>query len=267
MNAQQEPPANADTAWLFQPKLVVTAAVQTDRAVFCPIDDPLEDQAATSYDDAEERHLRLLYRNQLQHAVGPQRRHSRTCPRRRAVRLPAGDDLAAQLRGARHDRAAGRRGDTAGEPRTVHGGAGGRPAAELAAMLSPLAHGYAAWLDEQAAKVPALPEALKATAEAAIFTARQCAQRIQAGIDLVTEPGRASPRRGTGGVPLREPGDAPAASAHDDRGAARGGERARATREAKAAGRGRQGKKVASWRPFQLAFMLLNLPALTDPAA
>ncbi|MGH7736206.1 MAG: hypothetical protein ACREOE_21540 [Gemmatimonadales bacterium] len=27
-----------------------------------------------------------------------------------------------------------------------------------------------------------------------------------------------------------------------------------------------QGAEVASWRPFQLAFVLLNLPALTDPA-
>jgi hypothetical protein len=70
VNAQQEPAANADTAWLFQPQLVVTAAVQADRAVFCPIDDPLEDQAAVPYDDAEERQLRLLYRNQLQHATG-----------------------------------------------------------------------------------------------------------------------------------------------------------------------------------------------------
>ena len=70
VNAQQEPPANADTAWLFQPKLVVTAAVQIDRAVFCPIGDPLEDRAAIPYDDAEERELRLLYRNQLQHATG-----------------------------------------------------------------------------------------------------------------------------------------------------------------------------------------------------
>jgi hypothetical protein len=28
-----------------------------------------------------------------------------------------------------------------------------------------------------------------------------------------------------------------------------------------------QGPKAASWRPFQLAFLLLNLPALTDPAS
>ena len=80
VNAQQEPPANADTAWLFQPNLVLTAAVQADRAVFCPIDDPLEDQAATPSDDAEERHLRLLYRNRFQHAVGRNCRRARARP-------------------------------------------------------------------------------------------------------------------------------------------------------------------------------------------
>ena len=38
-------------------------------AVFCPIDDPLEDYCRAG-DDAEDRQLRLLYRNQLRHAVG-----------------------------------------------------------------------------------------------------------------------------------------------------------------------------------------------------
>ena len=69
VNAQDEPAVNKDTAWLFQPKLTVTAAVENELAVFCPIDDPLDDLAALD-GDAEDRHLRLLYRDELRHAVG-----------------------------------------------------------------------------------------------------------------------------------------------------------------------------------------------------
>ena len=188
VNAQQEPPANADTAWLFQPQLVVTAAVQADRAVFCPIDDPLEDQAATPYDDAEERHLRLLYRNRFQHAVGRNvavhaqvRPGDRCAWRLETTWLPSYEVPATVAPPAGE-------GTPLGSLELSMEALADASAAELAAMLTPLAHGYTAWLDEQAAKVPALPDALKATAEAAIFTARQCAQRIRTGIDLVSDP-------------------------------------------------------------------------------
>ena len=69
VNAQEEPAANKDAAWLFQPTLTVTAAVEQELAVFCPIDDPLDDHAALD-GDPEDRHLRLLYRDELRHAVG-----------------------------------------------------------------------------------------------------------------------------------------------------------------------------------------------------
>jgi hypothetical protein len=66
VNAQDEPAANKDVAWLFQPGLTVTApgttAGITEGAAFCPIDDPLEDTAGPRYDDPEDRQLRLLYR-------------------------------------------------------------------------------------------------------------------------------------------------------------------------------------------------------------
>jgi hypothetical protein len=78
VNAQEEPAVNKDTAWLFQPVLTVRATLTGSPAgetggdapaVFLPIDDPLEDLAEADA-DTEERHLRLLYRDQLRHAVG-----------------------------------------------------------------------------------------------------------------------------------------------------------------------------------------------------
>ena len=263
VNAQQEPSANTDTAWLFQPRLVVTAAVQTDRAVFCPIDDPLEDQAAAPYDDAEERQLRLLYRNQLQHATGRNvavhahlRAGERCAYRLETTWLPSYEVPATIA-------------PPAGEGTRLEklelsmGALADAPVTELATMLTPLAHGYIAWLDEQAAKVPALPDALTATAEAAIFTARRCAQRIQAGIDLVSNP--AADRhaealaafRFANRVMLLQRQHTTIAALRE---AASGTSYAQAKTQVEA-----ESKKVASWRPFQLAFMLLNLAALTDP--
>lgn len=69
VNAQEEPAVNKDVTWLFQSKLAVTAAVEQELAVFCPIDDPLEDRAAFD-GSSEDRHLRLLYRDELRHAIG-----------------------------------------------------------------------------------------------------------------------------------------------------------------------------------------------------
>ena len=261
VNAQQEPPVNTDTAWLFQPELVVTAAVQADRAVFCPIDDPLEDQAATPYDDAEERHLRLLYRNQFQHAVGRNvavhahvRPSERCAFRLETTWLPTYEVPA-----------------TIGPPAGVGTPLGNlelsmkaladASATELAAMLTQLAHGYTAWLDDQAAKVPALPDALKATAEAAIFTARQCAQRIRAGIDLVSDP--AADRHAEALAAFCFANRAMLLQRQHTTIAA---EREKGTSYAQAKAQVEEdSRKVASWRPFQLAFILLNLPALTDP--
>src|ERR1019366_1108788 len=56
----------------------------------------------------------------------------------------------------------------------------------LAVGLGPLAAGDEVWLDEQQTRVGGVPEALRETAETAIFTALQCAGRIRAGIELLT---------------------------------------------------------------------------------
>ena len=108
--------------------------------------------------------------------------------------------------------------------------------------------------------MPALPEALKATAEAAIFTARQCARRIQAGVDLVSDP--AADRHAEALAAFRFANRAMLLQRQHTtiaalREAASETSYAQAKAEVEA-----EGKQVASWRPFQLAFMLLNLPAL-----
>ncbi|MBN1172702.1 MAG: hypothetical protein JXA67_11060, partial [Micromonosporaceae bacterium] len=83
INTQLEPASNADSAWLFQPQLAVTA-LDGAQPVFLPIDDPLDalgecdelgeagaaGATGASGGNLEEAHLRLLYRAQRRYAAG-----------------------------------------------------------------------------------------------------------------------------------------------------------------------------------------------------
>ncbi len=276
VNAQEEPAVNKDTAWLFQPTLTVrtTPSEAVDEApvgeapadggapsVFLPIDDPLEDMAEADA-DPEERHLRLLYRDQLRHAVG---RNVAAC-----AEVRGGERRAHLLRTTWLP--------VFDVPATIAPPAGpgspleravlsmdylASPETDLAAGLGPLAAGYRAWLDEQEAAIAALPQALRPAAEAAVFAARQCADRIEAGIGLLIDP--AVPGHETALAAFRFANQAMALQRrHTAIGRLRESD---GLGYADAAAKVEQeGAKAASWWPFQLAFILLNLPALTDPA-
>jgi hypothetical protein len=156
INNQLQPTSNADTAWLFQTTLAVTA-LDGRAAVFLPIDDPLEDLTAIS-DDPEEAHLRLLYRRERRYAAG----------RNVAVHAEVGDG----------ERCA-RRLTTTWLPTydvastiapTGEGLAGlelsmdalvTADAATLRAGLAPLVVGYRSWLEHRSAEVSGLPESLQ----------------------------------------------------------------------------------------------------------
>jgi hypothetical protein len=267
VNEQAEPPANADTAWLFQPKIEVTAAARDGYPAFCPIGDPLSDNDDAPYlaNDAEEAHLQLLYRNQLRHSVGR--------------------NVAVQAHISSDERCAHKLETTwlptYEVPATIAPPAGQGTLLEglelsmkalaeampetLVGQLSPLANGYARWLDDQAAEVPGLPAALRPTAESAIATARQCAQRIKAGIELLTAP--SVPRHQEALRAFRFANQAMLLQRqHTAIGILREQQPTMTYPEAKQQVEA-EGARAASWRPFQLAFLLLNLPALTEPAS
>lgn len=260
VNARDEPRRNADPAWLFQAHLTVTAP-DGQAAVFLPVDDPADDAAAAG-DDLEEAHLRLLYRNERRYATGRNvAAHATVHPgQRRAHRLETTWLPTYEVPATVAPTGEGT--PLAGVELSMDALAEAEPEA-LAAGLAPLADGYLSWLDGREAEIPELPEALRPAAQAAVFTARRAAARIRAGITLLTDPraerhaealaafrfanrAMALQRRHTMLVRLRE-------------------EHGIGFAEAKARVDG-QGAAVASWRPFQLAFVLLNLPALTDPA-
>jgi hypothetical protein len=246
VNEQEEPAVNRDTAWLFQPKLIATATDESP--VFCPIDDPDE---TDFYGDAEDKHLRLLYRDALKHAAG------RNVATHASVRL--GDRKAYKI-------------ETEWlpvyevpptiAPSDLPGEFAMRELAEasqndLAGLLTPLATGYEDWLKGQEDSIPELAPHLRATAETAIFKARACAARIRAGIELLAadEPAYRAFSFANHAMLLQRQ-HTTIAGLRDEMGYDQAREEV-----------DQQGDKVATWRPFQLAFVLLNLKALTDPAS
>ncbi|APU22203.1 DISARM system helicase DrmA [Actinoalloteichus sp. GBA129-24] len=263
INAQPEPASQRDTAWLFQTALEVTAA-DGAAEVFLPIDDPLDDREGRDHDDVEELHLRLLYRNERRYAAGrnvavhaERREDSRHAHRLATTWLPVHDVPATVAPvGA---------GTPLAEAMLAMDALAVAEPAELAAGLSPLVEGYAAWLDgrdAEAADPTLVPESLRPIAEHALHTARRAAERLRSGIALLADSASlghdtalrafrfanramALQRRNTTAAALREEHGLSAAQAAD------------AVRD--------RGVAAASWRPFQLAFVLLNLPAITDP--
>jgi hypothetical protein len=114
--------------------------------------------------------------------------------------------------------------------------------ADARAKLGAFVTQYRAWIDQQASKVPSSPAKRRETAEELLNRARVAADRIEQGINLLNDPTVLDAFR-------------------------------IANRAMAAAGRQRmsliEGKDPQaiqpSWRPFQLAFLLMNLSGIENP--
>lgn len=259
VNGQAEPTSNADTAWLFQAKLTVTA-LDGAAPVFLPIDDPLDSDHTT--EDPEEAHLRLLYRDQLKYATGHNVAvHPHVEPgTRRAHKLETAWLPTYNVPATEAPSGSGTGLD--GTELSMDALAEADPAT-LRTGLAPLVDGYSTWLDEREAEIGTLPANLRGTAESAVFTARRARDRIHAGITLLTDP--SAPGHENALRAFRFTNRAMAAQRrHTDIGRLRDENPGLSYADAKEKVKAR-GATAASWRPFQLAFVLLNLPALADP--
>jgi len=250
VNAQQEPKARKDEAWLFQPEISVRAP--DGAAVFVKRRLPPELNAA----DPEDRAMQMLYRRDVEFAVGH------------------GVAVHAELDDGRWDRAVEVRTEampayevermeppTADEvPPLGQATLDMKRLSEIemggfSAALNPLVQAYEAWLGERDAQVAEPSSDLgdyQDSAQAALANCREALTRIQAGIDLLDR-------------------DPVAAKAFRFANRAMYLQRVRSiyTRQVR---RGQKPDldavdvpKNRSWYPFQLAFVLLNLPGLADP--
>ena len=250
INAQSEPQSNKDEAWVFQPELAVRAPDGVPVFIKRALPDELRN------DHPEDRAVEMLYRRELEFAVGH------------------GVAVSASLADGRWDRAVEVRTEIiptheveqmappSAEELPLLAGAildmgalAEIPEGGFAAALDPLTEAYAAWIDDLDNRLsPPSPDLLayQPDAAAAIESCRKSLDRIREGISLLDSNPQAAQ-------------------------AFRFANRAMALQRihtifSQAVRRDEEPDlaqidmpKNRSWRPFQLAFVLLNLPGLVDP--
>ncbi|MDT3754059.1 DISARM system helicase DrmA [Citrobacter freundii complex sp. 2023EL-00966] len=254
VNAQEEPDTNRDTAWVFQPELIVRAEKDAAKpAIFRRR--PVLDADGM---DPEREALEMIYRDRVEFAVG----HGV------AVHAEIADDvtLATEVRTTVMPQYEVQATETPGLELSD------RPAMRemvssglldmqrlatldidpLVDALSVLTNDYATWIDEQNLNVSSKAKGFKTQAQAALDRCQEIHTRLQQGINT-----------------LKHNENALAAF--------RFANQAMATQRIRSlyALAMRRGEDVTldkfdalknrSWRPFQLAFLLLSIPSLADP--
>lgn len=241
-------------AWLFQARLHVEAGGSW---AFVPVADVLTDPSLAEERDDELRRLALQYRDRLEFAIG------RTCSvdwtelpgERRASAvwttwLPISETpptAAEEVDGAMLDMT---RLADADRDQIVSG-------------LEPIVARYESWLGGQGDRIAQLPEHLRAEATDAVDEARQVAAQLRAGLEHLADPANDESLRC-----FRFMNAVMAEQRVRTQVAAYRAEHPKSSiAEARAAVLGDRPWRAHSWRTFQLAFVVMQLPALTDPAA
>ncbi|MEL6092787.1 DISARM system helicase DrmA [Plesiomonas shigelloides] len=255
VNAQEEPDANRDTAWVFQPELIVRSEKDAaNRAIFRRR--PVLDADGM---DPEREALEMIYRNRVEFAVGHGVAvHAKTeedvtlATEVRTTVMPQYEVQVTETPGLDpSDRPAMR--DMVSSGLLDMQRLATLEIDPLVDALNMLTKDYAAWIGEQRASVGTQVKGFDAQAQAAMERCREIHTRLQQGIDTLKH--------------------------HDNALAAfRFANRAMATQRVRSlyALANRRGEdatvdkfdavKNRSWRPFQLAFLLLSIPSLADPS-
>ena len=252
VNGQKEPKRLRDQAWLFQPALVIEAPGNT----------PIFRQRYTgdlASRTPEERAMEMIYRRHVSFAIG----HGvsvhaetlpgdSTCAYRLETRIVPSYDV------ARTESPAEAELPLLGDLELDMQALALAAPSELPALLQPLLSAYAAWIDAQEQRLAAPYSDLASYMKDAYEALGRCSstlERIQAGIGLLAT-------------------DARAIQAFQFMNRAMWLQRIHTLHAEERRKEGPDGSQASladmdlpanrSWRPFQLAFILLNLPALTD---
>lgn len=255
VNAQEEPETNKDSGWVFQPELIVRADQRASKtAIFRrrPV-------LAADGMDPEREALEMIYRNRVEFAVG----HGV------AIHAKTADDvtLATEVRTTVMPQYEVQVTETPGLDPTDRPamremvGSGLLDMQRLATLeidplvdaLSMLTKDYADWIDEQRARVGTEITGYDAQSQQAMDRCQVIHARLQQGINTLK-------------------GNEKALAAFRFANQAMATQRVR-SQYALAMRRGEDVTidkfdllKNRSWRPFQLAFLLLSIPSLADPS-
>lgn len=235
--------------WMFQTKLFVDAG---GAEVFLPVQDVMEQNWPEH--DEEVKRLNLQYRNRLEFAIG------RTCSADWTVKDGSRRATAVETTWLPIAETPQTTARSVEEATLSMDALSSTTADSLRAGLAPLVDGYRSWLDAQEAEAALLPSHLQETAEIALWEAREAHKRLVAGLErAASDPEALRCFRFMNRVMRDQRIASQVAAAR----AADATLSIEAAREIVAA----RGAPAATWRPFQLAFILMQLEALTDPTA
>lgn len=235
--------------WMFQAELEVTAP--NGEAVFLPARDAMITDRGSR--DPEVRRLDLLYRDRLEFAVG----------RTASVKWDLSDSDKRRATAVRTTWV-----PTAEVPQTqaptVNGAVLSMRALmqatpeELKAGLKPLIDGYSAWIDKRKAENETLPEWLQEQGSIGLGDGAAALTRLRAGLELLVSNEHAQRAFWFMNRTMRDQ------RLRSQVAALRIEQKDLSITDAVAEVDAR-GEKAASWRAFQLAFILMQLPAVVDP--
>jgi hypothetical protein len=257
VNAQQEPEENKDSAWVFQPELIVRAAADSeDKAIF-----RRRVALATKDDDDERKALEMIYRKQVEFAVGHGVAvHAKTDANNverahevRTVVMPQYEVPVTETPGLRaEDRPAMR--EMLEKGHLDMEVLADMDRSQLGAALSVLASDYGKWIEEQKQRIGYDVVGHDTQAAAALDRCKEIEKRLEEGIAVLMDAGNdkalAAFRFANRAMANQRIHSLFALSQR------RGENRTLADFER---------RENRSWRPFQLAFILLSIPSLVDP--
>lgn len=255
VNTQTEPDENRDAAWVFQPELIVREAGEAG-SIF-----KRRSALATKDDDEERKALEMIYRKEVEFAVGHGVSvHAKTAtgePERayeiRTVTIPQFEVPVTETPGLRQEDRPAMKAMLAKGHLDMEVLAS-MERSELIAALSVLTSDYAIWIDDQKKRVAVEVHGHDSQAADALDRCAEIVKRLDEGIAVLADPSndhaliafrvanRAMARQRVRSIYAlsRRRGENKTPADFDER-------------------------KNRSWRPFQLAFVLLSLPSLADP--
>lgn len=247
-NDRETPQTIPVAEWMFQTKMQVDAG---GADVFLPVNDPLD--PAEAEHESELKRLQLQYRKRLEFAIG------RTCSagwnaEYGAERASAVWTTWLPVAETPQTKAANVEGMLLSMDRLS-----AVDVVELRAGLMPLVEEYGAWLSDREGEAEALPEHLRVVAKEAIAEAEVARGRLREGIEHVLTDDEALRCFRFMNRVMRDQ------RLRSQVAAIRGADSTMTIEDAEEKVSDR-GEAAASWYPFQLAFILMQLPALTDPA-